>query len=106
MARLRRQAPGADDDQPGPSFLLLDVFDVDQYGRLLVDVRGVRVEENITLLQRWTFAEECVRAGWAHSTPWHIVPDAVREALRTAMANRSGAWGLETEERRFQGKLI
>ena len=85
------------------SLLLLDVYDVDQYGRLLVDVRGVRVEDQTTLLQRWTLAEECVRAGWAHLTPWHIVPDVVREALQTAITNRAGAWGLQTEERHFQG---
>lgn len=100
MARLQQQIVQVDGEQ---TVLLLDVFDVDQYGRLLADVRGVRVGENRQLLQRWTFAEECVSAGWAFTTPLHIVPDRVGEAFQAAKTNRVGAWGLETDERPFQG---
>ena len=98
----RLRGPPAEGD---PS-LLLDIFDVDQYGCLLVDVRGVHVEQTTTMLQHWTLAKECLRAGWAHSMPWHMIPAVVREALQSAITNRAGAWDLETDERRFQGKYI
>jgi hypothetical protein len=41
-----------DGDRDEEQHLLLDVFDVDQYGRLLADVRGVRVGETENILQR------------------------------------------------------
>ena len=98
MRRLRHQMGGAGEgSEPTPS-LLLDVFDVDQYGRLVVDVRGVAVGPTEHLLPRWTFAIDCVKAGWAHTTPLHIEPPAVREALLQAQTNMSGAWGLQTDE--------
>ena len=56
------------------------------------------------ILQRWTFAEECMAAGWAHTTPLYIQPHCVGQALEVARTNRIGAWGLQTDERPFQGK--
>ena len=54
--------------------LILDVFGVDQYGRMLVDVRGVKRGETTMDNERWTLATECVTAGWAYPTPMHIMP--------------------------------
>ena len=104
MTRLRTAAVQVDEE--GEPMLILDVFDVDQYGRLLADVRGVRVGETTTMLARWTLARECVAAGWAYTTPLHIVPDQVAEAFQHAKTNRVGAWGLATEERPFQAPTI
>ena len=98
MRQLRQ-----DGDRDEQQHLLLDVFDVDQYGRLLADVRGVRVGETENILQRWTLAEQCVLAGWAHTTPIHVLPDRVAQALQTSREHLNGAWGLETDERPFQG---
>lgn len=91
------------EDVQGEPNLLLDVFDVDQYGRLLVDVRGVSHGDQTINLARWNFAEECVGAGWGHTTPFHIVPDNVAAAHNAARDTRVGAWELETPERPFQG---
>ena len=88
--------------QPTPS-LLLDFFKVDQYGRLLVDVRRVAVGLTEQLLPCWTFAIDCVKAGWAHTTPLRIEPPSVQEALLHAQKDMLGAWGLKIE-RRFAGK--
>jgi endonuclease YncB( thermonuclease family) len=82
----------------------MDVFGVDQYGRLLADVCGARVGQHSHILQRWMFAEECVAAGWAHTTPLYVQPHCVGQALEAARTNRIGAWGLQTDERPFQGK--
>ena len=100
MASLRT-AVQVDEEGQLP-MLIIDVFDVDQYGRLLADVRGVRVGQNTNILARWTFAEECVAAGWAYTTPLHIVPHRVAEAFEQAKRNRVGGWGLETDEIPFE----
>jgi endonuclease YncB( thermonuclease family) len=96
---MRRLRQDGDEEE----HLLLDVFDVDQYGRLLADVRGVRVGATENILQRWTLAEQCVLAGWAHTTPLYVLPDRVAQALQTSQEQLNGAWGLETDERPFQG---
>ena len=50
MARLRTAAVQVDDEGQSNSnhepMLIMDVFDVDQYGRLLADVRGMRVGDH------------------------------------------------------------
>ncbi len=43
---------------------IIDVFDVDQHGRLLADILGVRIGQNTNILAWWTFTEKCVAAGW------------------------------------------
>ena len=102
MLRLRQNLQ-MDAEEAG--VLLLDIFDVDQYGRLLADVRGLRVGERSTLLERFSFAEDCVRSGWAHTTPFHICPMNVANAFNLVKTNLLGAWGLETDEQPFQGVL-
>ncbi|CAB3988389.1 Hypothetical predicted protein, partial [Paramuricea clavata] len=97
MRRLRQ-----DGDRDEEQHLLLDVFDVDQYGRLLADIRGVQVGETENILQCWTLAEQCVLAGWAHTTPLYVLPDHVAQALQTSQEHLNGARGLETDERSFQ----
>ena len=52
---------------------IIDVFDVDQHGRLLADILGVRIGQNTNILAWWTFTEKCVAAGWAYTMPFHIV---------------------------------
>ena len=86
--------------------MIIDVYEIDQYERLLADVRGVRVGETTTMLDRKTFARECVAAGWAYTTPLHILPDSVAQAFEQAKTDRTGAWGLETDERPFQAPTI
>ena len=94
---LRHQMGGAGEGgKPTPS-LPLDVFDMDQYGHLLVDFRGVAVGPTEHLLLRWTFTIDCVKAGWPHTTPLHIEPPAVREALLQVQTDMSEAWGLQTD---------
>jgi endonuclease YncB( thermonuclease family) len=83
----------------------MDVYDVDQYGRLLADVCGVRVGADQNILAPWQLAEECVGAGWAFTTPLHILPDRVARALDQAKNNMAGGGGLETPERPFQPHL-
>ena len=100
MARLREQLIPVENQEPT---LLLDVFNVDQYGRLLVDVRGAATGHEPHRLARWAFATECVASGWAYSTPLHIMPGCVAEALDRARENLVGAWGLQTQERPFAG---
>ena len=85
MTRLRTAAVQV--DEQGEPMLIIDVFDVDQYGRLLANVR---VPETITMLARCTLAQECVAAGWAYTTPLHIVPHQVAEAFEHAKTNRVG----------------
>jgi hypothetical protein len=91
-----------DGDRDEEQHLLLDVFDVDQYGRLLADVRGIRVGETENILQRWMLAEQCVLAGF-ETTPIHVLPDRVAQALQTSREHLNSAWGLETDKRPFQG---
>ena len=91
------------EDVPGEPNLLLDVFDVNQYGRLLVNVRGVFQGDQTINLAWWNFAEECVGAGWAHSTLFHIVPDNMATTYNVACDTRVRAWDLETREQPFQG---
>lgn len=104
VAALRRAAVGhVEGEQDEDPNLILDVFDVDQHGRLLVDVRGTKLGSQTTMLQRWTFARECVAAGWAHTTPFHVLPDCVHAAATVARRENVGAWGLQTDEQPFQG---
>ena len=73
--------------------LIMDVFDVDQYGRsLLADIRSVRVGQNTNILAQWTFAEQCVDAGWAYTMPLHNVSHRVAEAFEQTKRNRVGGW--------------
>ena len=95
------------DVQVDQATLYFDVFQVDQYRCLLVDVRGIRHgDEPTQMLQRWSFATECTLCGWAYPTPRHIMPNCMAEVLGTAKEGRIGAWGLQTAERPFQGVLI
>ena len=82
LARLRTDPEGV---------LILDVYDVDQYGRLLANVRGVRVGAEQNILARRTLAEECVAAGWAFTTPLHILPDCVDWTKRRTTGPEGGA---------------
>ena len=75
-----------------PPMLIMDVFDVDQYGCLLADIRSVRVGQNTNILAQWTFAEQCVDAGWAYTMALHNVSHRVAEAFKQAKRNRVGGW--------------
>ena len=70
---------------------IIDVFDVDQHGRLLADILGVRIGQNTNILAWWTFTEKCVAAGWAYTMPFHIVSHRVAEAFEQANRNRVAA---------------
>ena len=85
---------------------MLDIIDVDQYGRLLVDIRGAynnNVADPAPSLESLTFARECVASGWAYPTTQHVMPEFVSAAFQEAQMGHRGAWGLQTDERPFKG---
>ncbi len=95
-----RTAVQVDQEEPLP-VLVIDVFDVDQYGHLLADVLSVCIGQNTNILAWWTFAEECVAAGWAYTTSLHSVSHRMAEAFKQANRNEVGAsrWTKDLSER-------
>jgi hypothetical protein len=77
------------------SMIIGDVYGIDLYGRLLVDLRGIflrGVDDIAPTLPRFELARRCLRSGYSYPTPQTLMTDQLWEAFSWARENRIGAF--------------
>jgi hypothetical protein len=78
------------------SVILADVYGIDLYGRLLVDLRGVfhwsERDELRPVMPKFEMARRCLASGYSYPTPHTLMTDCLWEAFSGARENNVGAF--------------
>ena len=76
--------------------ILGDVYGIDLYGRMLVDIRDVFhwSERNALrpLMPKFEMARRCLSSGYSYPTPYTLMTDRLWEAFSEARENKVGAF--------------